>query len=76
MKLDKVSANVEKERLHLPAEGATILILILKTLCLKNEANSLHFSAEWSSVSIGLKGLTSLSIVLNRNLELPGLGAV
>ena len=76
MKLDKVSVNVEKARLHLPAEGATILFLILKTLCLKNEANLLHFSAEWSSVCIGLKGLTSLSTVLNRNLELFGFSAI
>ena len=41
---------------------------MLIILDLKYEANSLHFCEEWSSAGIGLKKLTSLSIVLNRNL--------
>ena len=38
-------------------------------LDLKYKANSLHFCEEWSSAGVVLKGLTSLSIVLNRNLR-------
>lgn len=55
---------------HPPAEEGTLLFLILEILYFKYEANSLNFSKKWGSPGNGLKGFTSFSVVLNRNLEL------